>query len=232
MIALNQLIYQYQDTRFSFDFEVKQGEMVAILGPSGAGKSTLLNLIAGFISSESGSLVLNHQEMTREDPKFRPISMLFQENNLLMHLTVERNIALGITSALKLTKSHKQQVLKIAKEMGLDTLLERLPSTLSGGQRQRVALARCLVQKRPILLLDEPFSSLDPALRQDMLSLVKNYCERDNITLLMVSHHLDDARFITPRSIVIDDGHVIYDGKTSVLMSVDSLAAQKLGLLN
>ncbi len=138
-----------------------------MLGPSGAGKSTLLNLIAGFLPPASGSLRINGEVHNATPPAQRPVSMLFQENNLFNHLTVRQNISLGIHPGLKLSREEQAQVAAMAGQMGIDALLERLPGELSGGQRQRAALARCLVRQQPVLLLDEPFSALDPALRQE-----------------------------------------------------------------
>ncbi|MBX4425884.1 ATP-binding cassette domain-containing protein, partial [Mycobacterium tuberculosis] len=102
------------------------------------------------------------------------------------------------------------QVTAIAGQMGIDALLERLPGELSGGQRQRAALARCLVRQQPVLLLDEPFSALDPALRQEMLSLVADVCEQQQLTLLMVSHSVEDAARIAPRSMVVAEGRIVW----------------------
>lgn len=114
--------------------------------------------------------------------------------------------------------------------MGLSDLLTRLPGQLSGGQRQRAALARCLLRDRPVLLLDEPFSALDPALRNEMLQLVRRVCEAQAITLLMVSHSLEDAQQIAPRSLVIVDGRVYWDGATETLLSGDTREADVLGI--
>jgi thiamine transport system ATP-binding protein len=156
--------------------------------------------------------------------------MLFQENNLFPHLTVQQNMALGLHPGLKLTREQQQQVVDIAEQTGLQAMLTRLPGQLSGGQRQRVALARCLLRNQPILLLDEPFSALDPALRNEMLQLVRSVCENRNITLLMVSHSLEDAQQIAPRSLVIVDGRIYWDGSTESLVRGESAAAAILGV--
>lgn len=129
--------------------------------------------------------------------------MLFQENNLFNHLTIRQNIALGMHPGLKLNADQSAHLQAIAGQMGIDAMLERLPGELSGGQRQRAALARCLVRQQPVLLLDEPFSALDPALRQEMLTLVADVCQQRQLTLLMVSHSVEDAARIAPRSVVV-----------------------------
>ncbi|MEA5102333.1 thiamine ABC transporter ATP-binding protein ThiQ [Pantoea sp. S18] len=230
MLTLNNLTYLYQHLPMRFSFAAQAGERLAILGPSGAGKSTLLSLIGGFLPINQGALVMNGVDHAHSVPSARPVSMLFQENNLFPHLTVQQNMALGLHPGLKLTRQQQQQVLDIAEQTGLQAMLMRLPGELSGGQRQRVALARCLLRNQPILLLDEPFSALDPALRNEMLQLVRSVCESRNITLLMVSHSLEDAQQIAPRSLVIVDGRIYWDGSTESLVRGESEAAAILGV--
>ncbi|MER3381876.1 thiamine ABC transporter ATP-binding protein ThiQ [Pectobacterium aroidearum] len=230
MIALEKLTYFYQHLPMRFDFHVKPGERIAILGPSGAGKSTLLNLIAGFLMADSGELRLNSEPHRETPPAKRPVSILFQENNLFPHLTIEQNIALGLHPGLRLSAAQRETLRQIADRVGLADLLDRLPSQVSGGQRQRAALARCLVRHQPILLLDEPFSALDPALRQEMLDLVESVCQEREFTLLMVSHNLDDAMRIAKRTVLIVDGKIYYDGPTQALQDGSADAAAILGI--
>ncbi len=230
MLTLNNLTYLYQHLPMRFRFEAQAGERLAILGPSGAGKSTLLSLLGGFLPVSQGTLIMNGVDHTRSVPSARPVSMLFQENNLFPHLTVQQNLGLGLHPGLKLTPQQQQQIAAIAEQTGLQSLLTRLPDQLSGGQRQRVALARCLLRNQPILLLDEPFSALDPALRGEMLQLVRSVCESRNITLLMVSHSLEDAQQIAPRSLVVVDGRIYWDGSTESLINGESEAAAILGV--
>ncbi|WP_313684953.1 thiamine ABC transporter ATP-binding protein ThiQ [Pantoea sp.] len=230
MLILNNLTYLYQHLPMRFQFSAQPGERLAILGPSGAGKSTLLSLIGGFLPVSSGTLLLKDEDHTHSVPAARPVSMLFQENNLFPHLTVRQNLGLGLHPGLKLSHDQQQQLNDIALQTGLSEMLDRLPGQLSGGQRQRVALARCLLRNQPILLLDEPFSALDPALRNEMLQLVRSVCEARNITLLMVSHSLEDAQQIAPRSLVVVDGRVYWDGNTADLLNGSSPAAAILGV--
>ena len=230
MLKLIDITWLYHHLPMRFTLSVAHGEQIAILGPSGAGKSTLLNLIAGFLTPASGNMVIDGEDHTTTPPSRRPVSMLFQENNLFSHLSVQQNIGLGLNPGLKLNASQREKILHIAQRMGIDSLLERLPSELSGGQRQRVALARCLVREQPILLLDEPFSALDPALRQEMLTLVAEVCREKQLTLLMVSHSVEDAARIAPRSIVVADGRIAWQGDTDDLLSGNASASALLGI--
>ena len=230
MLKLTDVTWLYEHLPMRFTLSVRQGERIAVLGPSGAGKSTLLNLIAGFLQPASGSIVIDNGEYTYAPPAKRPVSMLFQENNLFNHLTVWQNIALGMDPGLKLSVAQRQTLEAIAEQMGLAAFINRLPGELSGGQRQRVALARCLVRKQPLLLLDQPFAALAPALRLEILSVVVDVCERDQLTMLMVSHSIEDAARIAPRSVVIAEGRILWDGTTDALMSGKESASGLLGI--
>ncbi|AOM42288.1 thiamine ABC transporter ATP-binding protein ThiQ [Xenorhabdus hominickii] len=230
MIKLENVTYTYEHLAMQFDVTVKVGERIAILGPSGAGKSTLLSLMAGFQFPKQGDIWLDGENHTKTPPSKRPVSMLFQENNLFSHLTIEQNIGLGLHPGLRLNTEQKNTLQQIVMQVSLEEYLPRLPSQLSGGQRQRAALARCLVRHQPILLLDEPFSALDPALRNEMLGLLDQVCNERQLTLLMVSHNLDDAAKIAPRSLLIVDGKIHYDGATEKLINGEAPEAAILGV--
>ena len=213
--------YQYQQEKFSFNFAVEKGNIVAVLGGSGAGKSTLLNLAAGFITPSSGDILIAGESVINIEPHKRPLAMLFQERNLFEHLSVADNIGLGLHPGLKLTSEQHQQVREICKQVGIDKLLNRFPDQLSGGQKQRVALARCFVQKKPLLLLDEPFSALDPVLREEMLAIVKELARKHNVTVLMVTHHISDAQNAASHYLFVEQGQIISAGDIAVLNSVE-----------
>lgn len=232
MIELKNLDYQYDSLNMHFDFIVASGERVAIMGPSGAGKSTLLSLISGFQYPRHGTITLNGENHTLTPPAKRPVSMLFQENNLFAHLTVRQNIGLGLQPSLLLNQLQMTEVEQMAQHVSLTECLDRTPAQLSGGQRQRAALARCLIRNQPILLLDEPFSALDPALRNEMLQLLNDICVNKSITLLMVSHSIEDSLQIAPRSLVIADGAIVYDGDTETLLQGKTDASALLGISN
>ncbi|AZI14409.1 thiamine ABC transporter ATP-binding protein [Avibacterium paragallinarum] len=200
--------FHYPNQTMHFQLHIQAQEKVAIIGASGAGKSTLLNLIAGFELVDKGEIWLNGQNHTFTAPYQRPVSMLFQDNNLFTHLTVEQNIALGLKPSLSLNSQEKSQVAAAANAVGLADFLTRSPNALSGGQKQRVALARCLLRDKPILLLDEPFSALDPALRQEMLSLLDALCQQKKLTLLIVTHQPDELKGKIDRIISVQNGRI------------------------
>ncbi|MDO4698743.1 MAG: thiamine ABC transporter ATP-binding protein [Pasteurellaceae bacterium] len=205
MIALD-LSFDYPELPMHFQLNVAKGERVAIIGESGSGKSTLLNLIAGFEQAERGKLWLNGEDHLATSPAERPVSMLFQDNNLFPHLTVAQNIGLALVPSLSLNTEQMQKITEIAEQMGIGELLHRKAELLSGGQKQRVALARTLLREKPILLLDEPFSALDPQRRIELQQLVEQLCQQRHLTLLMVTHQLDEMRALFHRVLCVEAG--------------------------
>ncbi|MES0880216.1 ATP-binding cassette domain-containing protein [Roseibium sp. SCP14] len=188
------------------DFVIEAGSRVAIIGPSGAGKSTLLETIAGFRDLTRGQVLWKQIDLTSLSPGKRPIAMLFQDGNLFPHLTAEQNVALGLRPNGKLSKDERNQVQAALARVGLHGMATRKPSELSGGQQSRAALARVLVQKRELLLLDEPFAALGPALKTEMLDLVSDLALETGTTLLMVSHAPEDARRIADQTVLVAEG--------------------------
>ena len=217
-IDLNDVAFRYEDMQMQFDLHVEDGECLAVIGPSGAGKSTLLALIAGFERADAGSIRIGGQDVTRLHPSVRPVTMLFQDHNLFAHLDVAANVGLGIHPGLKLTAADRGRVEAALEQVGLAGLTLRLPSQLSGGERQRVALARSLVRDRPVLLLDEPFAALGPALRREMLDLVRALQAARKLTVLLVSHQPEDALYAATRMAFVHDGHVLQVGTTRDLL--------------
>jgi thiamine transport system ATP-binding protein len=219
MLKIDDVAYEYHNECFHFDATISSGDIVALMGPSGAGKSTLLALMAGFIEPQKGRVLVEGKDVVGKVPSRRPFAMLFQEHNLFAHLSVRQNIGLGLEPSLKLSAGQQQQIDKAAKQVGIAQYLDRLPEQLSGGQRQRVALARCFVQPHKIWLLDEPFSALDPVLRAEMLDLVKVLATENNITVLMVTHHLSDAKAIASHFMFMANGIIADNGVIRALQS-------------
>lgn len=206
MLKLDGCAIANGDFTLRVSIEIETGASVAIIGPSGAGKSTLLEAIAGFRDLQAGQIFWDQQNLTDLPPGKRPLAMLFQDGNLFPHLTAEQNVALGINPNGRLSHEEQTQVQSALTRVGLNSMGARKPSELSGGQQSRVALARVLVQKRQILLLDEPFAALGPALKADMLDLVADLVAETNTTLLMVSHDPRDAHRIARQTVLVADG--------------------------
>ena len=188
------------------DLEVEAGRKVAVIGPSGAGKTTLIEAIAGFLPVVDGRILWDGADITGTDPGHRPVAMLFQDANLFPHLSVAQNVGLGLRPDLKLDHRQQEQVARAIARVGLAGMEARKPAALSGGQQSRAALARVLVQGRPLLLLDEPFSALGPALKGEMLDLVAGLVDETGATLLMVSHDPGDARRIADQVVLVESG--------------------------
>ncbi len=224
MIILDNIKLQFDDWSMTIDLTIEKGSFCALIGPSGAGKTTILNAIAGFLPHNEGQLLIDGQDMSAIPPAKRPISMLFQENNLFSHMTIWQNVALGISPSLKLTNTQTDQIHHALERCGLSGMEQRLPKELSGGQRQRASLARAILRDKPVLLLDEPFAALGPALRKNMLSLVKDLASANNQTVVMVTHHPEDAHLAADMTAFVQDGMVIQAGATSAIFETPSTA--------
>lgn len=221
-VRLDAVAFTYGEVRFTFDADFPAGQITAILGPSGSGKSTMLSLIAGFETPQSGRVLIDGVDMTAEPPPVRPVSMIFQENNLFAHLDLATNVGLGISPALRLTAEDRDRIAAALARTGLAGKEKRLPRELSGGERQRVALARALVRDRPVLLLDEPFASLGPALRWEMLDLTVAMQRERGMTVILVTHHPEDARRAAHRIVFLENGQVAAQGPAARFFSVDA----------
>ncbi|MDP5292008.1 thiamine ABC transporter ATP-binding protein [Oceanimonas sp. CHS3-5] len=217
MLTLTNLTAHYPEQKQCFSLSAAPGTITALIGPSGAGKSTLLAMIGGFAKTDSGSLALGEANLLPLSPAERPITTLFQDNNLFWHMSVYQNIAIGLNSGLRLNDAQKRQVQQVASQLGIDTLLERKPAQLSGGQQQRVGLARCLVRNRPVLLLDEPFSALDPALRFELLQLLRELTDKWQLVVLLVTHHPEEAAQVADRIAYVHDGRILEQGDGALL---------------
>lgn len=211
-VRLENVCFSYGEAPLVFDVAFPAAKITAIMGPSGSGKSTLLNLVAGFERPTSGRVLIGDADVSADPPSARPVSMVFQENNLFAHLSVEQNAGLGRSPSLRLTEGDRAAVTDALARTGLAGKEKRLPRELSGGERQRVALARVLVRDRPVLLLDEPFASLGPALRDDMLDLVAAVHAERGMTVLFVTHQPEDARRIAEHVVFLDNGVVVASG--------------------
>ncbi|WP_439346146.1 ABC transporter ATP-binding protein [Vacuolonema iberomarrocanum] len=187
---------------------VKRGEFLTLLGPSGCGKSTVLRMIAGLEQPTKGQVLIQGEDVTHKPPGDRNISMVFQSYALYPHMTVADNIA----SALKLRKIPEEEVRQRLREvshfLGLEALMERKPSKLSGGQRQRVAVARALVRRPSVFLLDEPLSNLDALLRENVRAELKQLFESQQAPVVYVTHDQTEAMTLSTKVAVLNDGNL------------------------
>jgi len=208
MLTIEGVVIEQGDFRLTADLSVPSGGQVAVMGPSGAGKSTLLAVLAGFVAPQAGRILWNGTDMAPLRPGQRPITMIFQDNNLFPHLSVFDNVALGLRPSGRLGGAEAAQVRSALARVGLAGFEARKPATLSGGQQSRAALARMLVQDRPLVVLDEPFAALGPALRGEMVDLVAGLCRDRGATLLMVTHDPGDALRLGGDLCVVAEGQV------------------------
>jgi thiamine transport system ATP-binding protein len=206
MLKLESLILRQDDFQLTADWQVAPGERVAVIGPSGAGKSTLLMAIAGFFAAASGRILWQGQDLAGVAPGDRPVSMLFQDQNLFPHLTLAQNLGLGLNPSLRLAPAQAQAVEAALTRVGLDGMGARKPAQLSGGQQGRAALARALLRARPLILLDEPFAALGPALKTEMLELLAEVATATGAAVLMVTHDPEDAQRFADQTVLVADG--------------------------
>jgi len=188
-------------------FSVESGEKIAILGESGAGKTTLLRIISGLEKDYEGQLLFDGKDMRDVLPSERNLGMIFQDGALFEHMTVRNNISYG----------WKGDVTKTAEMLGISDLLDRYPASLSAGQKQRAGIARALVRNPSVLLLDEPFSSLDERLKEDLQKEVKELCKEKGITMILVTHDQKEMMVMAEKAVILKDGSVLaFDSPASL----------------
>ena len=192
--------------------EIPSGELVALLGPSGSGKSTLLRVIAGLEFPESGSVLFEDEDITGRTARDRRVGFVFQHYALFRHMTVFENIAFGLRVRPRSSRPSKSEIRdkvhQLLKLIQLQTLANRYPSQLSGGQRQRVALARALAVEPKVLLLDEPFGSLDAKVRLELRRWLRQLHDEVHITSVFVTHDQDEALEVADRIAVMNNGRI------------------------
>ena len=208
---LNKIFEQRKGVQ-NINLQVKEGELVTLLGPSGCGKTTLLNLIGGFLSPDSGVILIEAKDIVRLNPEDRPISTVFQNYALFPHMNVIENIGYGLKYTSLKKKEQLDEAKRYLKIVGLEGYEKIAIQNLSGGQQQRVALARALVLKPKILLLDEPFSNLDVKLKINMREELKYLQKKLKITMIFVTHDQEEALSISDKIVVMKDGEIIQVG--------------------
>ena len=206
MLHLDHLSLTQDGFTVSANWHLPAGSRLALLGPSGAGKSTLLMGLAGFVAPSAGRILWQGRDLAALTPAQRPVSILFQDQNLFPHLSVSQNLGLAINPRLRLNASDLARVESVLDRLGLQGLGARKPANLSGGQLGRAALGRVLLQARPLLLLDEPCAALGPALKADLLGLVADLAAEAGTTVILVTHDPADARRFAGGVALVHDG--------------------------
>ncbi len=196
----------------NIDLEIKAGEFFSILGPSGCGKTTLLRILAGFIEPDTGTVYLGDKDITNLPPNLRSTNTIFQKYALFPHLTVYENIAFPLRMKKMDSDYIDTEVKKMLKMIDLEEHASKKPNQLSGGQQQRVSIARALVNKPEVLLLDEPLSALDAKLRQNLLIELDNIHEEVGITFIFITHDQQEALSISDRIAIMNKGKVLQVG--------------------
>jgi spermidine/putrescine transport system ATP-binding protein len=213
---------------------VGKGEFFSFLGPSGCGKTTVLRMIAGFESPTTGQILIGGQDICKMPPHKRPVNMVFQSYALFPHLSVLDNICFG----LRFSKLNSAEILERSKKalslVKLDQLSDRYPSQLSGGQQQRIALARAIVKKPAVLLLDEPLSALDPQIREEMQSELSSLQRQLGMTFIMVTHDQGEALALSHNVAVFCQGNLEQVGSPESIYNAPAtkFVAQFIGQSN
>jgi putative spermidine/putrescine transport system ATP-binding protein len=200
--------YRKGEGVFDMHLDINKGELVTLLGPSGCGKTTLLRCIGGFVDPDDGDILINGKSIINLSPEKRPTAMVFQSYNLWPNMTVYGNLAFGL-KLRKIPKDEiKKQIDEILKFIQMPDVENKYPSQLSGGQQQRVAVARALLLKPQVLLLDEPFSALDAKLRLQMREELRRIQVSLGVTMIFVTHDQEEALSISDRIVVMNKGHI------------------------
>ena len=208
MLELKNVKKSYDGTVVLKDIslDIEEGEIVSILGPSGCGKTTLLNLILGIVDADGGKIIFNGEDLTEVPMEKRGFNIVFQDYALFPNLNVYQNITYGLRNKPEI--SSKEEVEELISLLGLEEHLSKRIGQLSGGQKQRVALARTMVMKPKILLLDEPLSALDGVIKESIKDRIKTIAKEYNLTTIIVTHDPEEALTLSDRVMIINEGEI------------------------
>lgn len=210
--------------------EIQKGEIVSILGPSGSGKTTLLNLILGLTDADGGKIVYDGDDLTKTPMEERGFNIVFQDYALFPHLTAYKNITYGLRN--KPDISSKEEVKELIDLLGLRDHLDKRIDQLSGGQKQRVALARTMVMKPKILLLDEPLSALDGVIKESIKDRIKTIAKEYNLTTIIVTHDPEEALTLSDRVLIVNEGTISQYGRPEEIINRPGNSFVKEFILN
>jgi putative spermidine/putrescine transport system ATP-binding protein len=235
-VSVENLQKNYGSTAVFSDIncEIHKGEFVTLLGPSGCGKSTLLRCIAGLTPVTSGKIFLDGKDLVPVSPQKRGIGMVFQSYALFPNMNVEQNVAFGLRMQKVSADEMKQRVAEVLKLVELNEFAARYPHQLSGGQCQRVALARSLVTRPRLLLLDEPLSALDARIRKHLREQIRAIQQELGLTTIFVTHDQEEALTMSDRIFLMNQGRIVQSGDAETLYTapVDAFAAGFIGNYN
>ncbi len=208
ILTLKNISFSYKDKVIfdNYNFVMNKEEIIAIIGPSGCGKSTLLKIINGLETEYSGDVLLNGVNVNNIPVNKRDIVLMFQDNLLFPHMTIFENIEFSLKMKKYPKHKIKNMVDEVAKDIHLQDKLNKYPRELSGGQQRRVALARAVISKPKLLLLDEPFTGLDKEIKLEIMNLVKIIREKYNTSIVFVTHDLSEAEYLEAKCIEFKKG--------------------------
>ena len=210
MLKIDKLTCSFGSFDTNFNLKILTTGIVGVVGRSGSGKSTLLNLIAGFIEPQSGKIIYKDSNLNELEPSQRDLSILFQNFNNFDHLSIFQNIILGIDPQMRKTSDNLRIVRDILKKLSINLDIETKLNLLSGGEQQRVSIARCLIRKKSLLLLDEPFNSLDPGLRNNLYKDVLSMSKKTPNQLTLISSHLiEELKKVTNSFVFLHKGRIV-----------------------
>ena len=212
------------------NLSIEDGQIVSILGPSGSGKTTLLNLILGITEADEGSILYNDTDLTRVPMENRGFNIVFQDYALFPNLNAYENITYGLRN--KPDISTKEEVNDLIKLLGLNEHLDKRIDQLSGGQKQRVALARTMVMKPRVLLLDEPLSALDGVIKESIKDRIKAIARDYHLTTIIVTHDPEEALTLSDKVLIINDGSISQYGRPDEIIQKPDNSFVKEFILN
>ncbi len=216
-VVLKDVHKQYQDADVltGIDMNIEDGEFVTLLGPSGCGKSTILRILSGLTDATGGNVTIDGKDMKKVPPKNRQVGMVFQSYALFPNMTVYENVSFGLKMRKQPANEVAEQVEKMINLVGLQEKKAAYPHELSGGQQQRVALARSLVVRPKVLLLDEPLSALDAQIRKHLQVELRTIQRELNMTMILVTHDQEEAMTVSDRIFVMNQGKIAQEGTPS-----------------
>ena len=220
MSRFEDVIIKIGDFQLAVNMTVPKG-FTSVIGQSGAGKSTLLSSLSGHRALSFGKIFVDETRIDLLPSNKRPCSIIFQEFNLFPHLSIVQNLNLVCGNKFFVSDSSREKIKKVLEKVDIVELIDRLPSEMSGGQQSRAALARVLLQRNPILLLDEPFSALGPNQKSELIDLVDSLSKEQDISVLLITHDPKDVRQIAGHCIVVKDQTVLGPFETSEALDED-----------